>query len=161
MTRNAVVGAVAAIGLATATMLVIVAAGWSPRVEYVLAAAGGAAVAAVALRRLLEAVAAPAWPSPMAVRHDPTGVDPRVASIETSLRRGTEDAGICRRRVQPLLLDLAIHRLARHRGVGLVEDPDAAREVLGEEPFRFLGAVVEAPTTAATIARTVEAIERL
>ena len=89
------------------------------------------------------------------------GVDPRIGTIETSLRRGTEDVGICRRRTQPLLLDLAIHRLSRHRGVGLVEDPEEAHRMLGDEPFHFLSDVVEAPTTAATLARTVDAIERL
>ena len=101
------------------------------------------------------------WPSPVPVQRDPGGVDPRISSIETSLRRGTEDAGACRRRVQPLLLDLAIHRLSRHRGVGLVEDPDEARRVLGDEPFHFLSDVVDEPTTATTLARTVDAIERL
>jgi hypothetical protein len=115
----------------------------------------------IALRRMLAAVAAPVWPSPVPVRRDPSGTDPRTTSIESTLRRATDDAGICRRRAQPLLLDLAIHRLSRHRGVGLVEDPDEARRVLGDEPFHFLSDVVEAPTTAATLARTVDAIEQL
>src|SRR5688572_29472306 len=111
-------------------MAAIVAAGWSPRVEYVLTIAVVAVVATLAVRRLLATVAGPVWPSPVPVKRDPGGVDPRISSIETSLRRGTEDAGACRRRVQPLLLDLAIHRLSRHRGVGLVEDPVEARRVL-------------------------------
>jgi hypothetical protein len=160
--RRIPVGALAAaVALAAATMLVIVAAGWSPRVEYVLAVACVAVVALVALRRLLATVAAPVWPSPVPVPRERAASDPRITSIETALRRGTEDAGICRRRVQPLLLDLAIHRLGRHRGVGLVEDPEEARLVLGDEPFHFLSDVVDGPTTAATLARTVDAIERL
>lgn len=161
MNRTLVVGLVSAVALAAAVMLVIVAAGWSPRVEYLLAVSGAVVASGLALRRMADTVAPPAWPSPVAVRRDPPAADPRVASIETTLRRGTEDAGICRRRVQPLLVDLAIHRLSRHRGVGLVEDPEQARHVLGDEPFHFLSEVVEEPTTAATIARTVDAIERL
>jgi hypothetical protein len=42
-----------------------------------------------------------------------------------------------------------------------VADPQFARDLLGEEPFRFLSDVVEAPATTVTIARTVDAIERL
>jgi hypothetical protein len=153
-------GVAGGVVLGVATMLVVVAAGWSPRVEYVLVAAVVAVLVASILRRLVEVVAPPVWPSPVPRRRDPAGVDPRVASIEASLRRGTEDAGVCRRRVQPLLLELAIHRLARHRGVGLVEDPPAARAVLGDDAFAFLSDVVEEPTSAATLARTVGAIER-
>jgi hypothetical protein len=147
--------------LAAAAMLVIVAAGWSPRVEYVLTVAGVTVVGGLALRRLIALVAPPVWPSPVPVRREPGGVDTRIGSIEASLRRGTEDAGICRRRVQPLLLDLAIHRMLRHRGVGLVEDPDEARRVLGDEPFHFLSDVVDEPATPATLSATVAAIERL
>ena len=55
-----------------------------------------------------------------------------------TLRRGVEDAGICRRRVQPMLFDLATHRLRRQHGVELIEDPERARELLGDETFQFL-----------------------
>jgi hypothetical protein len=152
---------VAAILVAALTMVVIVAAGWSPRVEYVLAVACVAVVVVIALRRMLDVVAGPVWPSPVPTRRPPAAVDPRVSAIETALRRGAEDAGVCRRRVQPLLLDLAIHRLSRHRGVGLVEDPEEARRMLGDEPFHVLSDVVEAPLPPGALARTVDAIERL
>lgn len=150
-----------ALALAVLAVVVIVAAGWSPRVEYVLAVAIVVVVVGTAVRRLLAVVAPPAWPTVAPVRRDPPGADPRISAIEVALRRGTEDAGICRRRVQPLLLDLAIHRLGRHRGVGLVEEPEEARRLLGDGPFHFLSEVVDEPTTAATLNRTVEAIERL
>jgi hypothetical protein len=151
----------AAVVAAALTMVVIVAAGWSPRVEYVLAVASVAVVVAIALRRMLDAVAGPVWPSPVPTRRAPAAVDPRVNVIETALRRGTDDAGVCRRRLQPMLLDLAIHRLSRHRGVGLVEDPAEARRMLGDEPFHVLSDVVEVPVTPGALARTVDAIERL
>ena len=161
MNRTLVVAVVGAVALAASVMMVIVAAGWSPRVEYLLAVSGAVVVSGLALRRMADSIAPPTWPSPVAVRRDPPGADPRVAGIEAMLRRGTEDAGVCRRRVQPLLVDLAIHRLSRHRGVGLVADPEQARRLLGDEPFHFLSEVVDRPATAATIARTVDAIERL
>lgn len=161
MSRSLVRAAVLAVVLAAVAMLAIVAAGWSPRVEYILGVAFVGVFTSAALRRLVGTIAMPSWPSPVPVRGDQGGVDPRTGAIEASLRRAAEDAVACRRRVQPLLLDLAIHRLSRHRGVGLVEDPDEARRMLGDESFHFLSEVVEVPTTAATLARTVDAIERL
>lgn len=157
-TVRAVLVAVAAAAVA---MLVVVAAGWSPRVEYVLGIALVVTFATIALRRLLGVVAVPVWPSPIVRVREAPGVDPRIGTIETALRRGTEDVGIARRRVQPLLFDLATHRLRRDHGAGLVEDPDAARRLLGDDAFRFLTDVLEAPPSVATVVRTVDAIEQL
>jgi hypothetical protein len=156
----AAIVALAVLG-ATAVMVLVAAAGWSPRVEYVLGVALVVATGTVVLRGLLRAVAGPAWPSPLPRRREPPGTDPRIATIETALRRGLDDAAICRRRVQPLLFDLATHRLSRHRGVSLVEDPAAARALLGDEAFEFLTDVVEAPPAMRTVLATVDAIERL
>ena len=161
MKRTVVRAVIVALALAGAAMAIIVLAGWSPRVEYVLAVAIVAVLMVVALQRVLAASAGPVWPSPVLRPRDPPAADPRIGTIETMLRRGTEDVGICRRRTQPMLLDLAIHRLSRHRGVGLVEDPEEAHRMLGDEPYHFLSDVVETPTTSATVARTVAAIEQL
>lgn len=161
MTRVVRRGVLAALAVTAVTLLAIVTAGWSPRVEYVLAVAFALVLAVVAIRRLMGSVSPPSWPSPLVRRAAPAGVDPRIGVIESSLRHGLDDAGVCRRRVQPMLVELAIHRLARHRGIGLVEDPDAARRMLGDEPFRFLTEVVEDPPAAATLAQTVMAVERL
>jgi hypothetical protein len=158
---QAVLVAALAVVAAALAMLAVVAAGWSPRVEYILGIALVAAIGVVALRRLLAVVAAPAWPSPVARPREAPSVDPRVGTIETALRRGMEDVAICRRRVQPLLFDLATHRLRRAHGVGVVEDPDAARELLGDDAFHLLTDVVERPPAVATVVRTVDAIERL
>jgi hypothetical protein len=154
----AVGGAAVAAGL---TLTIIVAAGWSPDVGYVLVLAAVGAVVGLGLRRELLAVAPPTWSRPTAPEHPAGGVDPRIAPIELTLRRGVEDAGICRRRLQPLLFDLATHRLRQRHGVELIEDPERARELLGEQPFRFLTEVVTAPVPTAVLSRTVDAIEAL
>lgn len=147
--------------LATLAMLTIVGAGWSPRVEYVLALAVVAAVVTTAVRRSTRVLAAPIWTLAEPIGSERPGVDPRIATIETVLRRGVEDAGMCRRRVQPLLFDLATHRLRRDRNIELIEDPDTARELLGDEVFHFLTDVVDRPASPALIRTTVAAIERL
>jgi hypothetical protein len=159
--RPALGAVLLAVGIAAIAMLGIVGAGWSPNVAYIVAVAVVAAFGGAALRRLLERVAGPAWPSAVARSREAAGVDPRIGTIETALRRGTDDVGICRRRVQPLLFDLATHRLRRRRGISLVEEPEAAQRLLGDEPFHFLTDVVEEPASVSTLARTVDAIERL
>src|SRR4029077_7506303 len=100
-----------ATGAAFGALLVIVAAGWSPDVGYVLALAAVGAIVVLAVRRVLSGVAPPVWNRPTVPSAPVGGVDPRIATIELMLRRGVEDAGICRRRVQPMLFDLATHRL--------------------------------------------------
>lgn len=161
MRRTLLLAVVLATSAASIVMLGIVAAGWTPRVEYVLAVAFVVVVVLASLRRLSRVLADPSWPGPRSMPMEPGGVDPRLGAIETALHRSTEAVGTCRRRVQPLLVELAIHRLGRHRDVGLVEDPDAARDLLGDEAFQFLTTVIEEPPTAATLTHTVEAIERL
>src|SRR5688572_23917500 len=99
--KTIAVAVVCAAGVATMTMLVIVAAGWSPHVGYVIALSAIGAIVVLAVRRSLLGVAAPAWMRPARRARPAGGVDPRIATIELTLRRGVEDAGICRRRVQP------------------------------------------------------------
>jgi hypothetical protein len=159
--RTVVVAVLAAAGGALVAMFAVVAAGWSPDVRYILALAAVGAVLVVAVRRLVLGVAAPAWTRPKLPTRPVASIDPRVATVEMTLRRGVEDAGICRRRVQPMLFDLATHRLRRQHGVELIEDPERARELLGDEPFRFLTDVVRTPIPAAELERVVSAIEVL
>jgi hypothetical protein len=159
--RTIVIAALGAVISALLAMFVIVAAGWSPDVGYVLGLAATGAVLFLAMRRVLLGVAAPAWTRPQLPSRPVASIDPRVATVEMTLRRGVEDAGICRRRVQPMLFDLATHRLRRHHGVELIEDPERARELLGDEPFQFLTDVVRAPLPTAELERVVTAIEAL
>jgi len=159
--RTIVIAALLAASSAVLAMFVILAAGWSPDVGYVLALAATGAVVVVAVRRVALGVAAPAWSRPKLPSRAIASIDPRVATIEMTLRRGVDDAGICRRRVQPMLFDLATHRLRRHHGVELIEDPDRARQLLGDEPFRFLTEVVRAPIPPTELERVVTAIEEL
>jgi hypothetical protein len=137
--RTIVIAALAAVAAALGAMFVIVASGWSPDVGYILTLAATGAVLVLAVRRVLLGVAV----------------------VEMTLRRGTEDAGLCRRRVQPMLFDLATHRLRRHHGVELIDDPERAQQLLGEEPFQFLTEVVKGPIPPADLARVVTAIEAL
>jgi hypothetical protein len=159
--RAVVITVLVATGAAVGALLVIVAAGWSPDVGYVLALAAVGAVVVLAVRRALSGVAPPVWNRPTVPSTPVGGVDPRVANVELTLRRGVEDASICRRRVQPMLFDLATHRLRRNHGVELIEDPERARQLLGDEPFVFLTEVVTAPVPADQLARAVDAIEAL
>jgi hypothetical protein len=143
------------------TLLIIVAAGWSPDVGYVMALAAGGAVVFLGMRRSLLDIAPPTWTRPTAPQIPPGGVDPRVGAIELMLKRGVEDAGICRRRVQPMLFDLATHRLRHDRGVELIEEPEQALALLGEQPFGFLTEVVTAPISTTDLEHVVTAIEQL
>jgi hypothetical protein len=146
---------------AALTLVVTVAAGWSPDVAYMMALGAGGVVVFLAMRRALLDVAPPTWSAPT-IRHvPPGGVDPRVGAIELMLKRGVDDTGICRRRVQPMLFDLATHRLRHHRGVELIEDPERALALLGERPFEFLTEVVTAPISASDLEQVVRAIEEL
>jgi hypothetical protein len=160
--RSATVLAFVVAGVAAAlTLVIIVAAGWSPDVPYVLGLATLGAVVAVALRRTTLGVAPPTWTAPTVAARPLGGVDPRIGTIELTLRRGVEDAGICRRRLQPLLFDLATHRLRNQHGIELIEDPEQARALLGDGPFHFLTDVVTEPISTAALERVVTAIERL
>jgi hypothetical protein len=159
--RATVLAFVVAAVAAALTLVIIVVVGWSPDVPLVLALAALGAVIALALRRALLGVAPPTWTGPSVVRRPAGGVDPRLGTIEITMRQGVDDAGICRRRLQPLLFDLATHRLRTHRGVELIEEPEQARALLGEEPFHFLTDVVTEPIRTAALDRVVKAIEAL
>jgi len=159
--RTIVLAILGAAAVAVAALLVIVAAGWSPNVGYVLALAAAGAVVVLALRRAFADVAAPAWTRPRVPSRPVGGTDPRIATLELTLRRAIEDTGICRRRLQPLLFDLATHRLRHRHGVELIEDPERARQLLGDEPFTFLTEVVTGPIPAAELNGVVQAIEAL
>jgi hypothetical protein len=159
--RTIVIAAVAAAWGAILAMFVIVAAGWSPDVGYVFGLSVTGAVLVTAIRQVVVGVAAPVWSRPKLPSPAIASIDPRVATVEMTLRRGVEDAGICRRRVQPMLFDLATHRLRRLHAVELIEDPERARQLLGDEPFRFLTDVVRAPIPPAELERVVAAIEGL
>ncbi len=153
--------AVGAIVAATVALLGIVAAGWSPRVPYVLALAVAGAVSVAAVWRVAAAVSPPTWPLLESPTVERAGLDPRVATIETALRRGVQDETECRLRVQPMLFDLATHRLRHNRGIDLLEQPDRARVALGDDAFRFITDVVSEPVSPAVLSRTVAAIEQL
>jgi hypothetical protein len=137
----------------------IALAGWSPRVEYIAALGFLFAVASAGLQRLGTSVAEWRSPSPVPPTPGAPGVDPRIAALETLLRRSTEDAGTFRRRLRVLLADLATHRLERDHGIDPVEYPDEARQLLGEDAWRILTA--DQRVTTAGLDDVVSALERL
>jgi hypothetical protein len=159
--RTTVIAFVVAAVAAALTLVVVVGAGWSPDVPLVLALATLGAVVVLALRRAFLGVAAPAFTAPSVVTRPDGGVEPRVGTIEITMRQAVEDAGICRRRLQPLLFDLATHRLRTQRGIELIEEPEQARAVLGDGPYHFLTEVVTEPISSDALDRVVKAIEGL
>jgi hypothetical protein len=151
--------------MVTATVLVVVTimgislAGWSPRVEYIAPLGLLLAIATVALRRLGTSIAEWRWPSPVPASPAASGVDPRIAGLETLIHRSIEDDRVFRRRLRVMLADLTTHRLERDHGIDPTEHPDEARQLLGDDAWRVLTA--DPAATAAGIERAVAAIERL
>jgi hypothetical protein len=157
LVRNLALWLAVAVGIA----LVVVIAGWRPRVEYVLALAGVGAVATVALRRLGTTMVEAMWPSAFPPRPVAPGIDHRISSLETLLRRSVEDPTTYERRLRPLLEELAAHRLRRHHGVDLAAQPDAARRLLGDDTWALVVQATDRPIAAARLERAVAAIEHL
>jgi hypothetical protein len=152
-----------AVCLACAVLAVfgLALAGWSPRVGYVLALAVLAAVATLALRLIGEAIVEARWPSPFTPETVTAGVDPRVAGLETLLRRSAEDPAVFERRLRPLLTDLAGHRLRREHGVDPAAQPDLARQLLGDDAWSLLTAPPGSDVPPARIERAITAIEQV
>lgn len=155
--RNLALWVVVAVGIA----LVVVIAGWRPRVEYVLALAVVGAVATVALRRLGATMTEAMWPSAFPPRPVAPGIDHRVSALETLLRRSVEDPTAYERRLRPLLEDLAAHRLRRSHGVDLATQPEAARRLLGDETWALVTQPAGSRVVPAQLERAVAAIEHL
>ena len=146
---------------AVAVMVLTVVAGWSPSVGYLLALAVVAAVATAALRRLGDSTTEALWPLPFPPEPAPTGVDPQLSPLAALLRRGAEDPAVFRNRLQPLLAELAAHRLHRGYGVYLVTEAEAAQQLLGDDVWRLLTELADGPVRPAAIEQAVTAIERL
>ena len=155
--RNLVLWLAAAVGIA----LIVVLAGWRPRVEYILAMAGVGAVATVALRQLGATMVEAMWPSAFPPKPVAPGLDHRISSLETLLRRSVEDPTTYERRLRPLLEDLAAHRLRRNHGVELATQPDAARRLLGDETWVLVTQPTERRVVPARLESAVAAIEHL
>jgi hypothetical protein len=74
-------------------------------------------------------------------RRPPRPPDERPAQftqIETTLRRGHDRAADLDTRLRPLLYQVATARLAERHGIGMAEQPERARRLLGEHLWRFL-----------------------
>jgi hypothetical protein len=151
--------------LIVATLLVALAivgislAGWSPQVGYIATLGLLLAIATAGVRRVGSSIAEWRWPSPIPPSPAAPGVDPRIAGLETLLRRSIEDDRVFRSRLRGLLADLTTHRLERDHGIDPTEHPDEARQLLGEDAWRLL--TVEQVATSAGVEQAVAAIERL
>ena len=146
---------------AVGVALIVVLAGWRPRVEYVLALAAVGAFATAALRRLGTTMVEAMWPSPFPPKAVAPGLDHRITSLETLLRRSVEDPATFERRLRPLLEDLAAHRLRRDHGVDLATAPDDAQRLLGEDTWALVTQPTDRRVLPARLERAVTAIERL
>jgi hypothetical protein len=149
------------LGCAVLVLVVVALAGWTPRVEYVLALAAVAAVTTVALRRVGASMVEAMWPLPFPPEPVTPGVDTRVGALESLVRRSAEDPAIFERRLQPLLADVVAHRLRREHGVDLDADPADARRLLGDEAWTLLTEVPRRHVSPSRLARTVTAIEQV
>ncbi|MET0459536.1 MAG: hypothetical protein ABW195_09820 [Ilumatobacteraceae bacterium] len=149
------------LGVAVAIALVVVLAGWRPRVEYVVALAVVGAVATVALRRLGATMIEAMWPSPFPPKAVAPGIDHRITSLATLLRRSAEDPALYERRLRPLLEELAAHRLRRNHGIELATDPEAARRLLGDETWELVTQPADRRAVPSRLGRAITAIEQL
>ena len=159
--RTVVTAVLVAASCALLSMFVVVAAGWSPDVRYILALAAVGAVLVVAVRRVVLAGRRP--------RVDPPPAAGAAGCLDRSPCRHRRDDAAARGGGRRDLPPAGAAHVVRHRhpssrpphGVELVEDPEHARELLGDEPFQFLTDVVRAPISTAELERVVSAIEAL
>jgi hypothetical protein len=93
---------------------------------------------------------------------------PELVRVEREIMLGTASAAHLHRRLAPLLRECASLRLAARHGVLLERDPDAARELLGDDAWELLRPDRPAPADpvapGASLRRVrdaVEAVERL
>ncbi len=63
---------------------------------------------------------------------------PELARMERNVVLATAKQFDSRQRIRPILREIAEHRLATSRGIYMDDDPDRAREVLGEEAWDLI-----------------------
>lgn len=63
---------------------------------------------------------------------------PELARMERNVVLATAKQFDSRQRIRPILREIAEHRLATSRGIYMEDDPDRAREVLGEEAWDLI-----------------------
>ena len=148
-------------------MVGIVAAGWTPRVEVIIALAVAVAVASVAVRQLGDSTEVLRWPRRRPTVAAEEGADARVGFLEHSLRRSGEDDTAFAMRVRPVLVAVSTHRL-RRAGVDIDTEPDAARQLLGDDAWDVLtaptsrsGGSTSRPSTASSVEPIFERANRI
>lgn len=153
-------------GVAVAACLVLVvilaAAGTSPRTPWFVATALCAAIVATGIRLLADAVRGTDWPDPVAAPMVRAyNSDTRVRFLSSQLRQSTKDAHAFRHLVQPGLATLVNARLQRRHGIDATVQPDAARELTGDWLWDLVTTNEPRTPTAAELARAVEIVENL
>jgi hypothetical protein len=63
---------------------------------------------------------------------------PELARMERNVVLATAKQFDSRQRIRPMLREIAEHRLATNHGIYMDDDPDRAREVLGEEAWDLI-----------------------
>lgn len=63
---------------------------------------------------------------------------PELARMERNVVLATAKQFDSRQRIRPILREIAEHRLATNRGIYMDDNPDRAREVLGEEAWDLI-----------------------
>lgn len=163
--RSPIVGySLAAVVSAAAVLAITAIAGWSARVEFVVAAALAAALILLALQQLGESIDTTAWPRQRASDADGSStefVEDRVVFLETRLVLSTKDARVFTARVQPVLAEIVHHQLHRHQGIDAEQSPDLARQAAGDELWRLVSEDRVEPVTHRELVDAVNQIERL
>jgi hypothetical protein len=144
------------------------AAWWLLRLASVAASPAylvGAAVAGLAVVRLVRTAAASALPPPSLADGDeeaPPRALTDLVTLEHRLAWGGVDAERFDSRVRPLLAGLVAERLRQRHGVDVARDPDRARSILGEDLWTLMSPPAR-PTAPSPqeLGRLVTLIERL
>lgn len=155
-----------AVSLAVATIALVALLGARPISRETILAGYAIVVAAIGMAALTRAMRESRFadPSPFERQLTRERIPPtrpnELIRVERDLLLGTENAGHFHARLLPLLRGAAAARLSQH-GVDLARQPDAARRLLGDELWTFVGPDREEPADLYAAGPSVRVVRRL
>ncbi len=112
------------------------------------------------MRQLGDSTEVLRWPRRRPTVATEEGADARVGFLEHSLRRSGEDDTAFAMRVRPVLVAVSTHRL-RRAGVDIDTEPDAARQLLGDDAWDVLTGPAHVPIRRVRLEQAIDRIEQL